>query len=185
MVASSLPTWENIVVNARPHLRSRHPNNRRIALRAVPAFEEGGAQSRRGSRTPSRSSEDRQISLTQREQVLLQQRQRSIQMRQQHRVKARRQVQLWETGVSAVLVLVWASAAIAGMVKLLPVQHQRRQNLAILAREMEQLETRVARARRKVEWGLDPIRSETAIRKSLEYMPQNQLRIVFSDQDIQ
>lgn len=116
-----------------------------------------------------------------RERQLLQDRQLSMRMRQQRRIQERQQLQLWETGIAVTLTVVWTAAAIVGVAKLVPVQREQRQNLAILTREVEQLQVRVDRARHKVELGLDPMQSEAAIRESFNYMPYNQLGIVFGD----
>lgn len=114
-----------------------------------------------------------------RERKLLQERQLSMRMRQQRRMKARQRIQVWETGVAVTLTVFWTAAAIAGGGKLLSVQRHQRQNLATLSREVEQLQTRVDRARHKVELGLDPMQSDAAIRENFNYMPFNQLGIVF------
>ena len=71
--------------------------------------------------------------------------------------------------------------ALAGFAKLRPVQQETHKSLATLSSEVEQLQTRVNRAWRKVELGLDSSQSETAIRESLNYVPFNQLGVVFEE----
>ena len=110
-------------------------------------------------------------------------RQQSIpaRLRQQKRAQDRRRGRIWEAMVTASFTLVWAGVAFTGLVKLRPVQQGTHHSLATLSSEVEQLQARVNRARRKVELGLDPTQSEIAIRESLNYVPFNQLGVVFEE----
>ena len=119
-----------------------------------------------------RQGRDRNVELTARH---------SSRLRQQQRHRERQRLQAWEVGVALTLTVVWASMALAGFAKLRPVQQETHKSLATLSSEVEQLQTRVNRAWRKVELGLDSTQSETAIRESLNYVPFNQLGVVFEE----
>ncbi|MGK7910070.1 MAG: hypothetical protein AB4050_01100 [Synechococcus sp.] len=108
-------------------------------------------------------------------------RQTSTHLRQQQRIRERRRVQIWETAIAASFTVIWAAIAVSGIVKLHPVRQNTNRSLTTLTTEVEQLQARVNRARRKVELGLDPTQSETAIRESLNYVPFNQLGIIFEE----
>ncbi|MEL7084324.1 MAG: hypothetical protein AAF268_00575 [Cyanobacteria bacterium P01_A01_bin.3] len=101
--------------------------------------------------------------------------------RQQQRAKERMQVRIWEAMVTVSFTMVWTAVALTGVAKLRPVQQGTHQSLTTLTSEVQQLEARVNRARRKVELGLDPTQAETAIRESLNYVPFNQLGVVFEE----
>ena len=101
--------------------------------------------------------------------------------RQQQRAKERMQVRIWEAMVTGSFALLWTAVALTGVAKLRPVQQDTHQSLTTLTSEVQQLEARVNRARRKVELGLDPTQAETAIRESLNYVPFNQLGVVFEE----
>lgn len=108
-------------------------------------------------------------------------RQAPTRLRQQQRIKNRRRAQIWETTIAASFMIVWTAVALSGVARLRPVQQGTHHSLETLTSEVEQLEARVNRARRKVELGLDPTQSETAIRESLNYVPFNQLGVVFEE----
>ncbi|MEM9567968.1 MAG: hypothetical protein AAF974_06630 [Cyanobacteria bacterium P01_E01_bin.34] len=105
----------------------------------------------------------------------------SASQRQHQRAKERMQVRTWEAMMTVSLTLVWTTVALTGIARLRPVQQDTHQSLTILTSEVQQLEARVSRARRKVELGLDPTQADTAIRESLNYVPFNQLGVVFEE----
>ena len=105
----------------------------------------------------------------------------SSRLRTEKRAKQRNRIQIWEAGVGMSFTLAWTAIALTGIAKLQPVQRETHDNLNTLSAEVEQLQTRVNRAWRKVELGLDSTQSETAIRESLNYVPFNQLGVVFEE----
>ncbi|WP_235277660.1 hypothetical protein [Synechococcus sp. Nb3U1] len=89
--------------------------------------------------------------------------------------------QAWEVACRIGVNLLFATAAISGLYRLLPVQLAQYHRLQVLERQIEALGTRVSRLQEGVDRGMDPLQQEALIKERLNKVPANQIQVRLVD----
>ncbi|WP_244350245.1 hypothetical protein [Thermostichus vulcanus] len=89
--------------------------------------------------------------------------------------------QAWEVACRIGVNVLFATAAISGLYRLLPVQLAQYHRLQVLEQQIEVLGTRVSRLQDGVDRGMDPLQQEALIKERLNKVPANQIQVRLVD----
>lgn len=87
----------------------------------------------------------------------------------------------WEIACRIGVNVLFTTAAISGLCRLLPVQLAQYHRLQVLEQQMEVLGTRVSQLQDSVDRGMDPLQREALIKERLNRVPANQIQVRLVD----